>query len=773
MIPCTTDKSTTSVALFAEGDGSEKDGSARSVPQGGSQGGPTPPSSSQGGQGGSGSNNNSSGNGGKGPNGPNGSPNGLFPGGNNGGPSRMNIIYAAVALILVAYLFMNMGGVIQSRTAQVKELATNEFVTAVEEGRVDSVTYTVQDGSVSGEYWANEGDKGKDSKLKSYKSTYVASDTLSELMAKHPDTTYKVDTKDPNWLSSLLIGILPTILLVGIMFYFMRQMMGANNKAMQFGKTNAKTNESTRPKVKFSDVAGIDEAVEELEEVRDFLAEPERFRKLGAKIPRGVLLVGPPGTGKTLLAKAVAGEAGVPFFSISGSDFVEMFVGVGASRVRDLFKEAKAQAPSIIFIDEIDAVGRQRGAGLGGGHDEREQTLNQLLVEMDGFEDSESVILIAATNRPDILDPALLRPGRFDRQITVDRPDVKGREQILKVHAENKPLDSDVKFDKLAQLTVGFTGADLANLLNESALLAARRRRALISMDEVEESMERVIAGPQRKSRVMSEKERTTIAYHESGHALVGHVLDNADPVHKISIISRGQALGYTMQLPAEDHFLKTRGEMLDELAVFLGGRTAEELMCDDVTSGASNDLERATKMAREMVTRLGMSAELGTQVFGEAQHQVFLGRDYADHQDYSEETARRIDAEVQRIMREAHERAREILDARRDQLDLMAKVLLERETVEGDAVQALLDNEWDSYLEREGGELAAKEERNEAAAKAAPRKPRKSDEELAAEAQAFAEAAVAAEGGPTDADADAGSDSDGNAGDRDDGSKA
>ena len=577
-------------------------------------------------------------------------------------------------------------------------------------------------------------------------------------MAEHPKTTYKVDTEDPDAFMNMLLAILPTAVIIIAMVYFMRQMMGANNKAMQFGKTNAKTTPATRPKVKFKDVAGIDEAVEELEEVRDFLADPERFRKLGAKIPRGVLLVGPPGTGKTLLAKAVAGEAGVPFFTISGSEFVEMFVGVGASRVRDLFKNAKEQAPAIIFIDEIDAVGRQRGAGLGGGHDEREQTLNQLLVEMDGFEESESVILIAATNRPDVLDPALLRPGRFDRQITVDRPDVRGREQILRVHAANKPLDTDVSFEKLAQLTVGFAGADLANLLNEAALLTARRNRSLISMDEIEESMERVMAGPQRKSRVMSEAERTTIAYHESGHALVGHVLDNADPVHKISIISRGQALGYTMQLPAEDHFLKTRREMLDELAVFLGGRVAEELMCADITSGASNDLERATKMAREMVTRLGMSEELGTQVFGEAQHQVFLGRDYADHQGYSEETARRIDTEVQRIMREAHERAVEILSARRDQLDLMAKVLLERETVEGEAVDALLNNEWDAYLEREGDIAAAKEARNEAAANGADpavveaerarrAKPRQSDEEIAAEAAAFAQAAVADEG--------------------------
>ena len=692
------------VALFSEGDGPEK-------------GRPTPPSGTGSGDSGSGSN-------GSGPNRP------MLP--------RTGWIYLAVGLILLSYLFMSMGGSVGAGN-QAKELATSEFVSAVKQNRVDSAEYTVQDGTVKGRYWAKKSQKDDKSKLKDFTSTYVGSDSLAELMAAHPKTEYKVNTDNPNALVDMLVTVLPTALLIAVMFYFMRQMAGANNKAMSFGKTNAKTNESTRPKVKFSDVAGIDEAVEELEEVRDFLSEPDRYRKLGAKIPRGVLLVGPPGTGKTLLAKAVAGEAGVPFFSISGSDFVEMFVGVGASRVRDLFKEAKNQAPSIIFIDEIDAVGRQRGAGLGGGHDEREQTLNQLLVEMDGFEDSESVILIAATNRPDILDPALLRPGRFDRQITVDRPDVKGREQILKVHAENKPLAADVHFDKLAQLTVGFTGADLANLLNEAALLTARRHRSLVSMDEIEESMERVIAGPQRKSRVMSEKERTTIAYHESGHALVGHILDNADPVHKISIISRGQALGYTMQLPAEDHFLKTRGEMLDELAVFLGGRTAEELMCDDVTSGASNDLERATKMAREMVTRLGMSEELGTQVFGEAQHQVFLGRDYADHQDYSEETARRIDAEVQRIMREAHERARAILDARRDQLDLMAKVLLERETVEGDAVRALLDNEWDSYLEREAGKADTAQSGKKAT-------PRKSDEEIAAEAEAFAEAAVAAE---------------------------
>ena len=620
---------------------------------------------------------------------------------------------------LLAYVFFNMGNAMGGGGKPI-ELATSDFVSAVKDDRVASATYTVVDGTVNGTYWTSEKEVGDKDKLKEFSSTYVGSDSLAELMAKHPESKYVVDTHDPDALMNTLLGLLPTVVLVFLMFYFMRQMMGANNKAMQFGKTNAKTNEATRPKVKFKDVAGIDEAVEELEE-----RVPVR-RCLPKRLP----------------ARRAYRSLAFPARTLSKCSWAWVQAACATCLPRP------GASPSIIFIDEIDAVGRQRGAGLGGGHDEREQTLNQLLVEMDGFEETESVILIAATNRPDILDPALLRPGRFDRQITVDRPDVKGREQILRVHAENKPLDEDVRFDKLAQLTVGFNGADLANLLNEAALLAARRRRSLVSMDEIEESMERVIAGPERKARVMSQKERTTIAYHESGHALVGHVLDNADPVHKISIISRGQALGYTLQLPSEDHFLKTKNEMLDELAVFLGGRVAEELMCDDITSGASNDLERATKMAREMVTRLGMSTELGTMVFGEAQHQVFLGRDYADHQDYSEETARRIDVEVQRIMREAHERAEKILAARRDQLDLMAQVLLERETVEGDAVTALLDNEWDVYLEREGDIKAAKEERNaRAAGKPAPRRrPRQSDEEIAADAAAFAEAAVAAE---------------------------
>ena len=506
--------------------------------------------------------------------------------------------------------------------------------------------------------------------------------------------------EEPSVLTSIFISWFPMLLLIGVWIYFMRRMqgVGGGGGALGFGKSKARMLSEEENKVRFRDVAGCDEAKEDVQEIVDFLRDPSKYQRLGGRIPRGVLLVGSPGTGKTLLAKAIAGEAAVPFFTISGSDFVEMFVGVGAARVRDMFETAKKNAPCIIFIDEIDAVGRQRGAGLGGGHDEREQTLNQLLVEMDGFEDSSAVILIAATNRPDILDPALLRPGRFDRRVTVDRPDVRGREQILRVHAANKPFAESVDFERLAKITPGFTGADLANLCNEAALLAARRRRACVGPDEVEEAMERVMAGPERKSRVITAKERSTIAYHESGHALVGHILENSDPIHKISIIARGQALGYTMQVPEEDHFLQTREGMLDQIAVLLGGRTAEELFCDDITTGASNDLERATKVAREMVTRYGMSEELGTQVFGEAQHEVFLGRDYAQKNDFSAETAKRIDDEIERIMREAHDRAREVLDARRDQMDTMARVLLERETVEGAAVDALLNGTWDEY---------------------------------------------------------------------------
>ncbi|WP_296012873.1 ATP-dependent zinc metalloprotease FtsH [uncultured Adlercreutzia sp.] len=662
----------------------------------------------------------------------------------------MVIILLAVAFF-VGSQFMRTGAVGNTVT---DELITSEFTQAVEQDRVQSVTYSAGDYTVSGSYFpaATAGseiaegmngafnamnallatkmdDAGKSlsgvatttldpatlGKEHNYVSTYVGSDSLGELLAAHPDISYQVTLPSP--ILEVVATLLPILIIGGLLFFFFFKMQQANNSQMNFGKAKTKKAAEERPDVKFSDVAGVDEAVEEMQEIKDFLANPAKYQSMGAKIPRGCLLVGPPGTGKTLLARAVAGEAGVPFFSISGSDFVEMFVGVGASRVRDLFQQAKDAAPAIIFIDEIDAVGRQRGTGLGGGHDEREQTLNQLLVEMDGFESNDSVVLIAATNRADVLDPALLRPGRFDRQIVVDTPDVKGREKILNVHAKDKPIGSDVDLNKIAKITPGFTGADLANLMNESALLTARRGKKIITMREVSESMERVIAGPERKGRVMNEKTKHTIAYHESGHALVGHLLDHADPVHKISIISRGRALGYTLSIPDEDKVLNSLSEMKDELAVFMGGRVAEEIFCDDVTTGASNDLERASKMARAIVTQYGMSP-LGTQVFGQPNHEVFLGRDYGNTQDYSEETARRIDEEVAKIMKEAHDRAHKILSDHAEQMDLMASVLLERETVEGEACEALLDNKWDEYLAREDDIIAAKEA-EEAAARA------------------------------------------------------
>ena len=668
---------------------------------------------------------------------------------------RVTII--SVILFLVVAFFVGQQFMVMSNASSTPtdSLITSEFTQAVEQDRVTKVVYSAGDYKVTGTYYpaitagsnaadafnkafdamnarmatkktpaggvpAGVGTTSIESSVlgseRGYSSTFVGQDALAALLKDHPEVSYQV-TLPSEWLG-ILSTLLPILLIGALLFFFFNQMQKANNSQMSFGKAKTKKNAEERPDVKFSDVAGVDEAVEEMQEIKDFLSNPAKYQSMGAKVPRGCLLVGPPGTGKTLLARAVAGEAGVPFFSISGSDFVEMFVGVGASRVRDLFQQAKDAAPSIIFIDEIDAVGRQRGAGLGGGHDEREQTLNQLLVEMDGFESNESVILIAATNRADILDPALLRPGRFDRQIVVDAPDVRGRKRILQVHAKDKPIGSDVDLKRIAQLTPGFTGADLMNLMNESALLTARRGKKIITMREVNESMERVIAGPERKGRVMDEITKHTIAYHESGHALVGHLLPHADPVHKISIISRGRALGYTLSIPKEDKVLNTVGEMLDELAVFMGGRVAEEIFCDDVTTGASNDLERATKMARAMVTQYGMSAALGTQVFGQPNHEVFLGRDYGNTQDYSEETARRIDDEVARIMKEAHDRAYEILSSHREQMDLMASVLLERETVDGAACQALLDNRWSEYLEHED-EIIAKKDREEAEARA------------------------------------------------------
>ncbi|MFL6137679.1 MAG: ATP-dependent zinc metalloprotease FtsH [Frankiaceae bacterium] len=504
------------------------------------------------------------------------------------------------------------------------------------------------------------------------------------------DACYDTKVSHGNWLASAFFSLLPILLVVALLLFFMNQMQGGGSRVMNFGKSKAKLVTKETPKTTFADVAGADEAIEELQEIKEFLENPAKFQAVGAKIPKGVLLYGPPGTGKTLLARAVAGEAGVPFYSISGSDFVEMFVGVGASRVRDLFEQAKANAPAIVFIDEIDAVGRHRGAGLGGGHDEREQTLNQLLVEMDGFDVKGGVILIAATNRPDILDPALLRPGRFDRQIVVDRPDLEGRKGILRVHAKGKPIDADVELDVIARRTPGFTGADLANVINEAALLTARMGQREISMKVLEESIDRVMAGPERKSRVMSDKEKKIIAYHEGGHALVGHALPYADPVHKVTILPRGRALGYTLALPTEDKFLTTRSEMVDQLAMLLGGRTAEEIVFHEPTTGASNDIEKATAIARAMVTEYGMSDRLGARKFGQSNGEVFLGRDMGHQRDYSEAIASAIDEEVRTLIEAAHDVAWEVLVQYREVLDDLVLRLMDKETLAKDEVLAV-----------------------------------------------------------------------------------
>jgi cell division protease FtsH len=493
---------------------------------------------------------------------------------------------------------------------------------------------------------------------------------------------------------TILTSLLPFVLLFGFWIFLMNQVQGGGSKVMSFGKSRAKRMTPDSPKIGFKDVAGVEEAVEELQEIKEFLENPKKFQALGARIPKGVLLYGPPGTGKTLLARAVAGEAGVPFFSISGSDFVEMFVGVGASRVRDLFEQAKQAAPCIVFMDEIDAVGRHRGAGLGGGHDEREQTLNQLLVEMDGFELKDNIILIAATNRPDILDPALLRPGRFDRQIVVDRPDRNGRRKILEVHAKGKPLAQEIELDTLAAGTPGFTGADLANLVNEAALLAARRGRKTIGQEELEEGIMRVIAGPEKKTRLFSEEERKVTAYHEMGHALVGHYTDQDTEVHKISIISRGQALGYTISLPREDRYLTRKSTLMDQLASFLGGRAAEELVFNEVTTGAANDLEKVTHTAKQMIMRYGMSEKLGPRVLGRNQDMPFLGREMASEPDYSEELAREIDSEIRRVIEDAHVRARKVLEEHIEELHRLSGILIERETIDKDQFLRLLAGE-------------------------------------------------------------------------------
>ena len=561
------------------------------------------------------------------------------------------------------------------------KLTFTQFEEKVRSGDVINANISDRSNSVSGQLR----DRSQ------YHSSYVGQygdDIVKELKRAGVPTDVSVG-KGSVWLA-LLFQFFPILLMIGVLVWIVNSMQGGGSKLMSFGKSKARLVGKDQPKVTFADVAGADEAVEELREIKDFLENPARFAAIGAKIPKGVLLYGPPGTGKTLLARAVAGEAGVPFFTISGSDFVEMFVGVGASRVRDLFEQAKASAPAIVFVDEIDAVGRQRGSGLGGGHDEREQTLNQLLVEMDGFDPRTGVILIAATNRPDILDPALLRPGRFDRQIVVDRPDLSGRRAILAVHAGGKPMGPDVDLDVMARRTPGFSGADIANLLNEAALITARRGKATIGMSEVEAATDRVIAGPERKSRVMSEAERRVIAYHEGGHALVGHVLPNADPIHKISITSRGRALGWTLALPETDKYLVTRSALRDELAMLLGGRSAEELIFSEPTTGAQNDIERATGIARSMVMEFGMSDLLGPQALGQKSNDMFLGREIGTSANYSDDLAQKIDSEIRSLIDTAHSTAVEICTTHRDVLDRLATRLLEKETLDSEEVQAL-----------------------------------------------------------------------------------
>jgi cell division protease FtsH len=567
-----------------------------------------------------------------------------------------------------------------------------EFQQQIKRGEVKSATFETKDNTI--DFTRVVGD-GKPMKYTIGYPDNTEQDILNQLSAAHPGqpdgSQVNVKGKGGSSWVSILTYVLPFVIFLLFWLFIINQMQGGGSKVMSFGKSKAKRMSVDAPKITFRDVAGVDEAVEELHEIKEFLENPKKFQALGARIPKGVLLYGPPGTGKTLLARAVAGEAGVPFFSISGSDFVEMFVGVGASRVRDLFEQAKQNSPCIIFMDEIDAVGRHRGAGLGGGHDEREQTLNQLLVEMDGFEMKDNIILIAATNRPDILDPALLRPGRFDRQIVVDRPDRKGRAKILEVHTRGKPLAKTIDLDNLAAQTPGFTGADLSNLVNEAALLAARQGKREIDHLQLEEGIMRVIAGPEKKTRVMSEKERRITAYHEMGHAIVAHFLENTDPVHKISVISRGQALGYTISLPTEDKFLTTRAELSDTMAMTLGGRAAEEIVFGEVTTGASNDLEKVTATAKQMVMRFGMSEKLGPRVFGHDHGQPFLGREFSSEPDYSDDVAREIDGEIRRIVEEAHQLARTILEQHRGDLDTTSEILLRRETIERDQFIDLL----------------------------------------------------------------------------------
>ncbi len=594
-------------------------------------------------------------------------------------------------LALAAALWLGVSFV-QSAAAP-DDLTWTEFQAAVESGQLQGQDLEVT--TIGNRSDTIEGQRRADGATVPFRTAFnpeVNGPQLRSWIDRGLIGSVQFDPEQTGALTSILATVLPFMLILVVFFLLMQNMQGGGGRGvMQFGKSKAKLVSKDAPKVTFDDVAGSDSAVEELHEIKEFLENPQKFQAMCAKIPKGVLLFGPPGTGKTLLARAVAGEAGVPFFSISGSDFVEMFVGVGASRVRDLFEQAKQNAPAIIFVDEIDAVGRHRGAGMGGGHDEREQTLNQLLVEMDGFDVRTAVIVIAATNRPDILDPALLRPGRFDRQVVVDRPDLMGRKQILEVHAKGKPLADDVDLEVLARQTPGFTGADLANLINEGALLAARFGKTEISASELAEAIDRVIAGPERKTRIMSERERTITAYHEAGHAIVGHALPHSDPIHKITIIPRGRAGGYTMALPTEDRQYATRGELVDKLAMMLGGRVAEELKIGDITTGASNDIDKATRLAREMTTQYGMSARLGPIKLGRTESQPFLGRDFGHEPDYSAQVAFQIDEEVRHLLDEAHDEALEILVENDDVVESLAQRLLDEETVEGERLEEVL----------------------------------------------------------------------------------
>ncbi len=597
------------------------------------------------------------------------------------------IIYFFIVAIAMYFIYGGLG------KTDYKEVGFTYFINQLEAKNVQNVTILERDRIIKGTL--------KEGEPRNFQTSYPADFDITNRLLESGVKDIKVDPQNSLWLS-IIINLLPFALIILFWIFMMNQMSGGNSKIFNFAKSRARLAKTDFPKVTFKDVAGLDEAIEELQEIKEYLKNPGKFLSMGARIPKGILLYGPPGSGKTLLARALAGEAKVPFFSISGSEFVEMFVGVGASRVRDLFEQAKANAPCIIFIDEIDAVGRQRGAGLGGGHDEREQTLNQLLVEMDGFDVNDSIIVIAATNRPDILDPALLRPGRFDRHIVVDRPDLEGRKAILEVHTRGKPLARDVDLEVLARRTPGFTGADLANMVNEAAILAARHRKKLIDMQEFEEAIDRVLAGPEKRSRLISEKEKEIIAYHEAGHALVAHILPNTNPVHKISIIPRGRALGYTLTLPTEDRYLVTKSELLDELAMLLAGRVAEEMVFSDVTTGASDDLERATKIARQMITEFGMSEKLGPLTFGHKTGEVFLGRDLAREPNYSPEVAYEIDREAKAIIEEAYERARQILKEKRDVLDALARTLIEKETITSDELEKLFNGNGSSSEELE-----------------------------------------------------------------------